>query len=60
MRCCATCGEEFTKLRPPAEPVELRSYQPGSTVPRLRIVAHGSLCAGCARSQAVTRRQAKG
>jgi len=49
MRCCAECKEPFTDARPPVEPVELRSYQPGATVPRLQIVAHGSRCAACAR-----------
>lgn len=54
MRVCASCRQEFGPLRPPVEPVELRTLEAGRLVPRLRIVAHGSLCAACARDQ-VTR-----
>ncbi len=51
-RCCAECREEFGPLRPAVEPVELRTLEAGRLVPRLKIVAHGALCAGCARQGA--------
>lgn len=49
-RCCAECRQEFNAMRPAVEPVALRTLEAGRTVPRLRIVAHGSLCAACARA----------
>ena len=58
-RTCAECREPFTRDRPAMEPVRLREGEPGATVPRLAVVYWGSLCASCARSQAVSRRRAQ-
>jgi len=59
-RVCAECREPFSDARPPVEAVALRELEAGRQVPRLRIVAHGSLCAACAR-QTITqaRRRAR-
>ena len=53
-RRCAECQQPFNDLRPPTEPVELRTLEAGRTVPRLRVVAWGSLCAACARARIST------
>lgn len=62
-RCCAHCGQPFTRDTPPAEPVLLRESesesQPGHTVSRLRITLLGSLHAACARDLARAKQRAR-
>jgi len=56
IRVCAGCREPFSEYKPATAPVRLREGEPGHAVPRLRVDLWGSLCASCARSQAVRRR----